>query len=356
MRGDAFSPSTSQMALPNAFAPPNQSFHSGLSHFGGTPQWEKSLRLMKPAAPSCFAYSPFSSLLTTATARPPAFATSCTASDPSPPLAPQTSTTSPGSTVCGGPAEQHAVGGGAGEGRRRRLLPAQEVGLGQALVRLHLAELRERPPAGVVTPDAEAAGEPRVLAGRHPWVVEVPLAGVHDDTVADLHVRDRVADGVDHPGGVGADDVEVGGLVPPSLGLRDVDRDASGRPHVVEVHAGRHDHHERVVRAELGHVDHLVADRLRGLAVAIGAHELRVHLRRHLADRWDLAELVQVLAHGSHPSWSGGCASVAADGCAHPTVGPPVAAATGERPTARFTRRMEARRPDTTAARGHHEQ
>src|SRR3954454_22517153 len=102
MRGLAFSPSASQNALPNAFAPSSQPFQSGESHAGGTPQWSKFLRLMKPTAPSCFAYSPFSSVDTTATARPPALVTSCTASDPRPPEPPHTSTGSPGSTTLGG--------------------------------------------------------------------------------------------------------------------------------------------------------------------------------------------------------------------------------------------------------------
>ena len=34
----------SQTALPNAFAPPNQSFHAGSFQCGGTPQWSKSFR------------------------------------------------------------------------------------------------------------------------------------------------------------------------------------------------------------------------------------------------------------------------------------------------------------------------
>ena len=40
------SPSTSQIALPNAFAPSNHAFHSGESHAGGTPQCVNPLRLM----------------------------------------------------------------------------------------------------------------------------------------------------------------------------------------------------------------------------------------------------------------------------------------------------------------------
>src|SRR5919198_1757363 len=96
------SPNTSQIALPNAFAPSNHVFHSGASHLGGTPQWSNPVRSMKPTAPSSFAYSPLSALLTTATAFAPASVTSCTASEPSPPEAPHTSTTSPSLTVFGG--------------------------------------------------------------------------------------------------------------------------------------------------------------------------------------------------------------------------------------------------------------
>src|SRR6478609_1477232 len=101
-RGLLFSPSASQNAFPNAFAPSSQPFQSGESHAGGTPQWSKAVRLMNPTAPSRLAYSPFSSVETTATARPPAFVTSWTASDPRPPDPPHTSTGSPGSTTFGG--------------------------------------------------------------------------------------------------------------------------------------------------------------------------------------------------------------------------------------------------------------
>src|SRR5262245_34919074 len=93
------SPSTSQIALPNPFAPSNHPFQSGESHLGGTPQCVKSLRLTYPTAPSDFVYSPFSGEDTTATARPPAFFTSCTASEPRPPDPPHTRTTSPSFTV-----------------------------------------------------------------------------------------------------------------------------------------------------------------------------------------------------------------------------------------------------------------
>src|SRR5438034_3875356 len=102
MRGLRRSPSASHTALPNPFAPSNHCFQSGESHFGGTPQCVKSVRLTKPTAPSDFANSPLRAEDTTATARPPAFVTSWTAMEPSPPEPPHTSTTSPCSTTCGG--------------------------------------------------------------------------------------------------------------------------------------------------------------------------------------------------------------------------------------------------------------
>src|SRR3712207_3937406 len=102
MFGLRFSPRTSQIPLPNAFAPSNHVFHSGSFQRGGTPQCEKFFRLMYPTAPRDFAYSPFSSDPTTATARAPARLTSWIPSEPSPPEPPHTRTTSPSLTVFGG--------------------------------------------------------------------------------------------------------------------------------------------------------------------------------------------------------------------------------------------------------------
>src|SRR6185369_6290001 len=79
IRGFDFSPSASQNALPNALAPSSQPFQSGESQAGGTPQWSKPFRFTNPTAPIVLAYSPFSSEETTATARPPALVTNCTA-------------------------------------------------------------------------------------------------------------------------------------------------------------------------------------------------------------------------------------------------------------------------------------
>src|SRR5712691_1816292 len=99
IRGLFFSPTASQTAFPNSFAPANQSFLSGESQAGGTPQCVKCVRLTYPTAPSDTQYSPFASDDTTATARPPACLTSWIAREPRPPAPPHTSTTSPDWTV-----------------------------------------------------------------------------------------------------------------------------------------------------------------------------------------------------------------------------------------------------------------
>jgi hypothetical protein len=133
---------------------------------------------------------------------------------------------------------------------------------------------------------------------------------VHDDVVADGDVRHALADRVHDPGRVRAHDVEVRRLAPARLRLRDVDRHAARGPHVVEVHAGGHDHHERLARADLWDIDHLVSDRILGIAVAIRADELRVHPRRHLAERRKLADVVDVLGHAGSDRHMGTCATI----------------------------------------------
>ena len=76
MFGLVRSPTTSQIALPNAFAPSNHAFHSGASHAGGVPQWSNAVRSTNPTAPCSTANAPFSADDTTATALAPASVTS----------------------------------------------------------------------------------------------------------------------------------------------------------------------------------------------------------------------------------------------------------------------------------------
>ena len=137
--------------------------------------------------------------------------------EPRPPAPPQTSTTSssahgvrrPADAACGRRSRRRACGAAASSHVRCG-------GLRHALVRLHLRELREAAPVGLVAPDAGTRGEHRIVARHHLRVVGVPQAAVDDDLVADLDVRDVLADGVDDAGGVAAADVEVRRARPPS--------------------------------------------------------------------------------------------------------------------------------------------
>src|SRR5262245_37343157 len=85
-------PVTSQMAAPNLRTSLNQVSYSGLPTLGSSPQQLNFLRLMTPRAPSCMTKSRLSSSETTPMALAPVAEMSCTAIEPSPPEAPQTST------------------------------------------------------------------------------------------------------------------------------------------------------------------------------------------------------------------------------------------------------------------------
>ncbi len=203
-------------------------------------------------------------------------------------------------------------------------------------MRLDLGELGERAPARVVAPDAERAREPRVAgrpatqgsSGSHwpactttwsptsTFVTSVPTA-----YTMPLASEPTMWKSVGSP--------QRACVFVTSTGIpRAAQTLLKFTPPAI-------DHHERVVRTELGDVDHLVLDRLLGLAEPIGAHDLRVHLRGHLADRRQLADLVQVLAHGSHPSRS--------DGPGNPSKAVRRATGRGERVLVRGRRRHRGR-------------
>src|SRR5208282_1806379 len=94
-------PVCSQIAAPNLRTSLNHSAYSGVLTLGICPQHLKPLRLMTPFAPSCMTKSRLSSSETTPMALAPAVAQSCTANEPRPPEAPQTSTLWPGRSTCG---------------------------------------------------------------------------------------------------------------------------------------------------------------------------------------------------------------------------------------------------------------
>src|SRR5271169_6253694 len=94
-------PVMSQIALPQRRASFTQASYSGVLTFGICPQHLKSLRLMTPLSPRSITYCTCEASDTMPMALAPEAATSCTPNTPSPPDAPQTSTLSPGLSVCG---------------------------------------------------------------------------------------------------------------------------------------------------------------------------------------------------------------------------------------------------------------
>ena len=147
------------------------------------------------------------------------------------------------------PAVQHAIRGRADEHVRRGLFPRQVRRLRHALVVLHLACTARSCPSSTRSPRSAGVGANiGSLPATHARIVGVPHAAVDDDVVADLDVRDVLADRPHDAARVAAADVEVLGLALLLARLDDVDRDAHRRPHVVVVDARGHHVDEHVVR------------------------------------------------------------------------------------------------------------
>ena len=205
------------------------------------------------------------------------------------------------------PAEQHPVRRGAGQRGRRRLLPREVLGLRQALMRLDLGELRERPPARVVAPDAERVREPRVAAGRAPWDRprptgrrarrrgRPPCTFVTSEPTAytmPLASEPTMWKSVGSPHracvfvtstGIPLAAQTLLKFTPPAMTITSASSGPSSGTSITSSWIA-----------------------CSGSPNRSGRTTLRVHLRRDLADRRQLADLVQLLAHGYHPSRSDG--------------------------------------------------
>jgi hypothetical protein len=133
---------------------------------------------------------------------------------------------------------------------------------------------------------------------------------MNDDAVADLDVVHVVAGGVDNSRRVAAADMKIRMIVLRFLARADhVHRRAERRPHVVEIDARRHYVNEHFVGADFRHGNFLDLERMLGVAEAVRANHLRVHLLGHLPDRRHLSDLVNFLMH--HLNLIIGCHRVA---------------------------------------------
>ena len=202
------------------------------------------------------------------------------------------------------PSHQHPVRGRAHQRRPRRFFPGQVRRLGHALMRLHARELREAAPVGFVAPDFERRIVHRIVAVADGGRVAIPDAAMNHDAVADLDVVHVVPGGIDDSRGVAAADMKIGVIVLGFLARADhVNRRAERGPHVVEIDARRHHVDQHFVGADFRHRDFLDLERMLGIAEAVGANHLRIHLLRHMPDRRNLSDLVNFLLthlYGDH--------------------------------------------------------
>ena len=154
---------------------------------------------------------------------------------------------------------------------------------------LHAAELREGAVRRLVAPDALRGGEHRIAAVAF-LVVAVVLVAMDDDLVADLPALDLGADRPDDPGRVGTGDV-IGGLVD----VEGRDRLAERRPDAVVIDAGRHHENQHVVAVEGPGRHDLDLHGLFRRPMPVLAHDPGVHRRRHVTERRNFADFVEIL-------------------------------------------------------------
>ena len=186
-------------------------------------------------------------------------------------------------------AEQHAIGGRERERVAGRLFPGQMRRLRHELARLHAAELRERAVRRLVAPDALRRRQQRIAAVAL-LVVAVVLVAVDDDLVADLPALDLGADGPHDARGVRAGDVKR-----MLVAVERRYRNAEPGPHAVIVDAARHHIDQHFVLGDRPGRHHLAQHRRLRRTVPFLADRPGIHLRRHVAERRDFADLVEVL-------------------------------------------------------------
>src|SRR5690606_13382362 len=157
--------------------------------------------------------------------------------------------------------DQHPVGGAAAQRHRTRLLPGEVRGLADELVRLHDAELAERPEVRLEAPRELRLAHHAVVVGAVVLLVHV-RRGQHD-LVADLPALHAAAGADDDARAVRPEDV-VRQVVPrpvPALAAELLkERERRHRledrgPDGVEVDRRRHHGDDDLVGRELGHLD-----------------------------------------------------------------------------------------------------
>ncbi len=163
------------------------------------------------------------------------------------------------------------------------------MGRRHELAGLHGAELGKGAIRGFIAPDALAWRVHRIAAIAF-LVVAVVLVAVDDDLVADLPALDPAPDGPDDAGRVG-----TGNVVVRLVHVERRDRLAQGGPDAVVVDAGSHHHDQHLVAVQLGRRHHLLVHGIARIAVALAPDGPGIHVFRHIAERRDFTDLIQIL-------------------------------------------------------------
>src|SRR4029077_11187876 len=121
-------------------------------------------------------------------------------------------------------------------------------------------------------------------------VVAVVLIAMDDDFVADLPAPHFRADRPDDAGRIGAGDMER-----MLVAVERRYRNAEAGPDAIVVDAAGHDIDQHLVVGDRPGRHHLALHRLFRWTVALLANRPGVHGRRHVAERRDLADVVEVL-------------------------------------------------------------
>ena len=192
-------------------------------------------------------------------------------------------------------AEEHPIGGRQRQRITGAFLPGQMLGTRHELLRLDAGELGEGAVMGLVTPDALGGREHRVAAIAF-FVVAVILVTVDDDLVADFPAFDLVADGPDDARSIRPCNV-VFGLV----NVERADRLAEPGPNAVVVDAGGHHQDQHLVAIQRPGRHDLELHSLFRRTVALAADRPGIHVLGDMAERWNLAKLVEIFLFARGP-------------------------------------------------------
>src|SRR5512139_612227 len=169
------------------------------------------------------------------------------------------------------------------------------VRLRHELSRLHATELRERPIRRFIAPDSLGWREQRITAVAV-LVITIILIAMDDNLIADLPALHLRADRPDHARSIRTSDVER-----MLVAVERRHRNAQTGPNAVVIDAARHDVDEHFVITDRPGRHHLELEGFVGRPMPFLADDPGVHLLRHMPERRNLPDLIEILERSHSP-------------------------------------------------------